>query len=171
MAPGGLAVPGGCYSSTGAPSRDSAPTRPSSPSSPHLLLPDQQICIPGGPSVCGQRWARWESDQLWPRWIQRRGGDFSLQVLGAIQKKTVLQLSFLLWIIRRPWGLQGTPEDALIMKHARAPRPGQWRAWSFVLKTETWNFPGGSGVKNLPCNAGDTGLIPGLGRSHMLRGN
>ena len=25
-------------------------------------------------------------------------------------------------------------------------------------------FPGGSAVKNLPANAGDTGLIPGLGR-------
>ena len=26
-------------------------------------------------------------------------------------------------------------------------------------------FPGGSVVKNLPANAGDTALIPGLGRS------
>ena len=26
-------------------------------------------------------------------------------------------------------------------------------------------------VRNLPGNAGDTGLIPGLGRSHMLRSN
>ena len=26
-------------------------------------------------------------------------------------------------------------------------------------------FPGGSMVKNLPANAGDTGSIPGLGRS------
>ena len=26
-------------------------------------------------------------------------------------------------------------------------------------------FPGGSMVKNLPANAGDAGLIPGLGRS------
>ena len=26
-------------------------------------------------------------------------------------------------------------------------------------------FPGGSVVKNLPANPGDTGLIPGLGRS------
>ena len=25
-------------------------------------------------------------------------------------------------------------------------------------------FPGGSAVKNLPVNAGDSGLIPGLGR-------
>ena len=25
-------------------------------------------------------------------------------------------------------------------------------------------FPGGSAVKNLPANAGDVGLIPGLGR-------
>ena len=32
-------------------------------------------------------------------------------------------------------------------------------------------FPGGLVVKNLPCNAGDTGSIPGLGRSHMPRGN
>ena len=27
------------------------------------------------------------------------------------------------------------------------------------------DFPGGSMVKNLPANAGDTGSIPGLGRS------
>ena len=29
----------------------------------------------------------------------------------------------------------------------------------------TWGFPGGSGVKNEPVNAGDMSLIPGLGRS------
>ena len=29
------------------------------------------------------------------------------------------------------------------------------------------NFPGGSGVKNPPANAGDTGSSPGPGRSHM----
>ena len=27
-----------------------------------------------------------------------------------------------------------------------------------------WGFPGGSEVKDLPASAGDTGLIPGLGR-------
>ena len=26
-----------------------------------------------------------------------------------------------------------------------------------------WDFPGGPLVKNLPCNPGDMGLIPGLG--------
>ena len=26
-----------------------------------------------------------------------------------------------------------------------------------------WHFPGGSVVKNLPCNAGDAGSIPGQG--------
>ena len=30
------------------------------------------------------------------------------------------------------------------------------------------DFPGGSVVKNPPANAGGTGLIPDLGRSHML---
>ena len=29
------------------------------------------------------------------------------------------------------------------------------------------DFPGGSVVKNPPANAGDTSLIPGLGRFHM----
>ena len=30
-------------------------------------------------------------------------------------------------------------------------------------------FPGGAVVESLPANAGDTGLSPGLGRSHMPR--
>ena len=32
-------------------------------------------------------------------------------------------------------------------------------------------FPGGSVVKNPPANAGDMGLIPDLGRSHVPRSN
>ena len=32
-------------------------------------------------------------------------------------------------------------------------------------------FPGGSAVKNLPANAGDTGSIPDPGRSHVPRYN
>ena len=32
-------------------------------------------------------------------------------------------------------------------------------------------FPGSAVVKNPPANAGDTGLSPGLGRSHMPRSN
>ena len=39
------------------------------------------------------------------------------------------------------------------------------------LKPETRGFPGGAVVKNPPANAGDTGSIPGPGRSHMLRSN
>ena len=33
------------------------------------------------------------------------------------------------------------------------------------------DFPGGRVVKNLPCSAGDTGSIPGLGRFHVPQGN
>ena len=33
------------------------------------------------------------------------------------------------------------------------------------------DFPGGAVVKNPPSNAGDTGSIPGPGRSHMLHSN
>ena len=28
------------------------------------------------------------------------------------------------------------------------------------IKSKLWGFPDGSGVKNLPANAGDTGLTP-----------
>ena len=38
-------------------------------------------------------------------------------------------------------------------------------------KLWTWDFPGGTVVKNLSANAGDTGLSPGPGRSHMPRSN
>ena len=33
------------------------------------------------------------------------------------------------------------------------------------------DFPGGAVFKNPPANAGDTDLIPGPGRSHMLWSN
>ena len=32
---------------------------------------------------------------------------------------------------------------------------------------ESWGFPGGSGSKNPPAKAGDAGLIPDLGGSHV----
>ena len=41
-----------------------------------------------------------------------------------------------------------------------------------IIKKSTDNkfrgFPGGSVVKNPPANAREMGLIPGLGKSHML---
>ena len=41
-----------------------------------------------------------------------------------------------------------------------------------TLKTDqVRDFPGGPVVKNLPANAGDMGLIPGPGRSHMPGSN
>ena len=39
------------------------------------------------------------------------------------------------------------------------------------IKKGFWGFPGGAVVKNLPANAGDTGSIPGPGRSHMPQSN
>ena len=37
------------------------------------------------------------------------------------------------------------------------------------IKNADLGFPGGSGVKNPPACAGDSGLTPGLGRCHMPR--
>ena len=39
------------------------------------------------------------------------------------------------------------------------------------IKTSILDFPGGTVVKNPPASAGDTGSIPGPGRSRMLRSN
>ena len=36
---------------------------------------------------------------------------------------------------------------------------------------DCWDFPGGAVVESPPANAGDTGLSPGLGRSHMPQSN
>ena len=41
------------------------------------------------------------------------------------------------------------------------------RAIITQFKTDYEGFPGGAAVKNPPANAGDTGWIPGPGRSHM----
>ena len=51
---------------------------------------------------------------------------------------------------------------------------GRWgKVWikkgKNTQKTSERGFPGGAVVKNPPANAGDTGLSPGPGRSHMPR--
>ena len=40
-----------------------------------------------------------------------------------------------------------------------------------MLKTGFRGFPSGSGVKNPPANAGDTGSVPGQGGSNMPQSN
>ena len=49
-----------------------------------------------------------------------------------------------------------------------------WRNIRMILlhqESSYWGFPGGTVVESLPANAGDTGLSPGLVRSHMPRNN
>ena len=40
---------------------------------------------------------------------------------------------------------------------------GSLNSLGSFLRQPCWEFPGGPAVKNLPCNAGDAGLIPGQG--------
>ena len=40
-----------------------------------------------------------------------------------------------------------------------------------IFKKILADFPGGAVVKNLPANAGDTGSIPGPGKSHVPGSN
>ena len=41
----------------------------------------------------------------------------------------------------------------------------------YILRPQPWGSPGGSGVKNPPCNARDIASIPGPGRPHTRRSN
>ena len=43
--------------------------------------------------------------------------------------------------------------------------PGLFHLWHTLPPSLVWGFPGDSAVEILPANAGDTGPIPGLGRS------
>ena len=45
----------------------------------------------------------------------------------------------------------------------------RWGRWTY--KQVVQDSPGGPSVKNLPANAGDTGSIPGPGKSHMMWGS
>ena len=47
----------------------------------------------------------------------------------------------------------------------------QFEQQYLLIKSSNLDFPGGPVVKNLPTNAGDKGLIPGLGRFHMPQGS
>ena len=51
------------------------------------------------------------------------------------------------------------------VKHWKSPKYRTIREWIEMLLHR--DFPGGAVVKNPPANAGDTGPIPGPGRSHV----
>ena len=61
----------------------------------------------------------------------------------------------------------GTGEDLKPLRGVRI----EHRVGLELVKNLCWDFPGDPVVKNSSANAGDTGSIPGPGRSHMPRGN
>ena len=50
-------------------------------------------------------------------------------------------------------------------------QPGVPLNYKFFIRIIREDFPGDAVVKNPPASAGDTGSIPGLGRSHVPRSN
>ena len=54
-----------------------------------------------------------------------------------------------------------------ILDEPRTSRCQRIRKCSKKKERKKEGFPGGAVVENLPANAGDTGLSPGLGISHM----
>ena len=62
------------------------------------------------------------------------------------------------------WNLYLSKKRQMINKQSNCGQ-GVW------LKGKEGGSPGGSVIKSLPANAGDTGFLLGLGRSHMLWSN
>ena len=54
-------------------------------------------------------------------------------------------------------------------RHSSVSITGVFLTSTVQVKHKFWDFPSGPVVKNPPANAGDTGSIPGPGRSHMPR--
>ena len=60
------------------------------------------------------------------------------------------------------------------MRRLVISKMGMWMwllEWVASAVKKGGGFPGGAVVENLPANAGDAGLSPGLGGSHMPRSN
>ena len=71
---------------------------------------------------------------------------------------------------RCPLCLAPPPWGAVCSHCRKIGAPGQSHTChAKSLSTPILSFPDSSVVKSLPANAGDTGTIPGLGRSHMPR--
>ena len=73
------------------------------------------------------------------------------------------------------WSASANPELPILPSPASLKRP--FKILMAVKKVSSFkkqpgSFPGGPvGFKNPPCNAGDTGWTPGLGRSYTPRSN
>ena len=85
------------------------------------------------------------------------------------------------WILWGRFGMGSRQRKELCIKKKS---PNYWLINNVVLKEDKpeiilrplvksmyGGFPGGAVAESLPANAGDTGSSPGLGRSHVPRGN
>ena len=70
------------------------------------------------------------------------------------------------WGFPELWKPPGFQEIA-VGHHLEKESVIDWNDTVLLLLKRGRDFPGGPGVKNLPANAGDSGSIPGLGRSHV----
>ena len=86
-----------------------------------------------------------------------------LQTLRLSSCGSRAQLLRGMWDLPRPGFEPVSPALAGRFSTTVPPRKPQGN----LLKMQIWDFPGGTVVKNPPANAGDMGLSPGPGRSHM----
>ena len=85
-----------------------------------------------------------------------------------------LKLGSTNWVILTTRNWCDTPGWAVAIKPHQGKHLGMCHNFSTLILTIQdfeLDFPDGLVVQDLPCNAGDTGSIPGLGRSHMLQSN
>ena len=89
-----------------------------------------------------------------------------VRLVCALYKVPLLSEPHMTTHLRIPPEFPGTPG-----RHRTSQGHGLWDLSCFYLIFKRQDSPGGPVVKNPPANAGDMGLIPGLGRSHLLWDN
>ena len=125
----------------------------------------------GAPQMNGRKLWRWREDGPGSREEPLQGGggkarwrpseaqpESSHLAPSAPAFKTLSQLVPTHWASRESWVGHCICKRMMALQHHHQ-------------ETIMMGFPGGTVIRSLPANAGDTGLSPGLGRSHMPRSN
>ena len=138
------------------PSIHSIPSLPEPPI-PSLICDMESGCGRAGFQSTLGRWASWT---FWSK---------CLMMQATCQDQSWTQLQHQLEKARQQ--LRTTLEGGILETHHAWIHLPQIPTQMVESKVNCKDFPGGPVVKDPSANAGDTGLISGLGRFHMPRGN
>ena len=97
----------------------------------------------------------WVNSRSW--WWTGRPGVLRFMGSQRVGHDWVTELNWRSWFLNNWW--------------TTGPSPPEWVLWNDCIRIHRVGLPSCPVVKNPPANAGDTGWVPGLGRSRVPRSN